>query len=75
MNNTSVDLDFEPIDAIFVMYKNWKGVTAERHLRPITAWYGVSDFHKEEGPQWFMRAFDLEKSMVRDFAMKDMVPV
>jgi len=53
------------------VYKNWKNETNIRSVIPEKMWYGSTDFHKEE--QWFLKAFDIEKSADRDFAVKDII--
>ena len=53
------------------IYKNWKGETSVRTVRPVEIWYGESDFHK--GNQWFMKAWDLLKLDDRDFAIMDII--
>lgn len=51
-------------------YKNWRGDTAVRTVIPQNIWYGESQWHS--GFQWFMRAHDIEKGEIRDFALADM---
>lgn len=58
-----------------VRYTNHRKETAERALALQNPWYGVSLFHLEDGPQWFLRAWDLDKEVQRDFALKDLVPL
>lgn len=50
-------------------YTNYRGETAEREVVPMDFWFGESFFHT--GPQWFLKAFDVEKATIRDFAMAD----
>ena len=38
-------------------------------MLPRELWYGATNYHPE--PQWFIRAIDLEKNAVRDFALRD----
>jgi predicted DNA-binding transcriptional regulator YafY len=52
-----------------IVYTNWRGETAERHVRPIKIWFGSTEWHKEA--QWLMRALDVDKKEERDFALKD----
>lgn len=54
-------------------YTNWRGQTAVRRLQAINLWFGVTEWHPE--PQWLLRAADLDREAVRDFALKDMEPV
>ena len=51
-------------------YKNWRGDVATRKVVPDNIWFGESEWH--DGPQWFMRATDVEKGEIRDFALLDM---
>ena len=67
-------LPFDMRGPIRVRYTNWRGETADRHLMPTSLWFGSTEWHSE--PQWLMKAVDLEKGgAVRDFALKDMVPI
>jgi len=52
-----------------VIYKNWRGETAERHILPIRIWFGQTEWHPND--QWFLTALDLDKKVERDFALKD----
>lgn len=56
-------------ESIKIIYTNWRGETAERHIKPIRIWFGSTEWHKEE--QWLLRAIDLDKKVERDFALKD----
>lgn len=55
---------------MLVTYTNHRGEKRERSVVPDCLWYGVSPFH--EGPQWFVRVWDNEKSAERDYALKDL---
>ena len=50
-------------------YKNYRGETSIRVVRPIMIAFGTTDFHPE--PQWLLYAWDLNKAAERVFAMKD----
>ncbi|SNY93405.1 hypothetical protein SAMN04515647_3700 [Cohaesibacter sp. ES.047] len=50
-------------------YTNWRGVTSIRKVEPIFIWCGRTEWHPD--PQWFLKAFDLEKNEMRDFALAD----
>jgi predicted DNA-binding transcriptional regulator YafY len=50
-------------------YTNWRGETAERAVVPSSIEFGATEYHSE--PQWLLKAWDLDKQAVRDFAMKD----
>jgi hypothetical protein len=51
------------------IYKNWRGETRERHVRPIGYDYGSNEWHPE--PQWFLVGIDTETGEKRNFALKD----
>lgn len=68
---TGIDLKLG--EAIHVRYTNWRGETAPRHLYPVKIWFGSTEWHTE--PQWLVKASDLTTGNIRDFALKDMVPV
>lgn len=51
------------------IYKNHRGVSARRAVRPFGFWYGKSDYHADTG--LFLKAYDWEKSDTRDFAVRD----
>ena len=52
-----------------IVYTNYKGATGTRHVIPIEILFGHNEWHTED--QWLMRAFDIEKSAERTFALKD----
>lgn len=56
-----------------IAYTNHRGERAVRRIIPWDVWFGTTDWHPE--PQWFLRAFDLDKNDKRDFALKDFGPV
>lgn len=56
-----------------VMYTNWKGVTRERTIVAKELYLGQTEYHPDE--QWILRAVDLEKDEVRDFALADLRPL
>lgn len=51
-----------------MLYTNWRKEQAWRLILPIKMWFGQSEYHLD-GPQWFVRAFDIEKQEMRDFAL------
>lgn len=53
-------------------YRNWRGETATRSVRPIGVRFGSSQWHRT--PQWLLRAFDLNKNEEREFALSGMSP-
>lgn len=55
-------------ESVRLTYTNYRGERRERHIRPISLWYGVSPWHV--GPQWVVAAEDLEDGgRVKDFAL------
>ena len=56
---------------IEIKYKNWKGKVSNRIITPIKLRYGESEFHK--GNQWILKAWDINKSAVREFAINDIL--
>lgn len=52
-----------------IMYTNYKGERAARHVIPMGLEYGHNQWHPE--PQWFLRVFDLDKMAERTYAIKD----
>lgn len=56
---------------IEVLYTNYRGETRNRKIDPLFMWFGTSEHH--EGNQWFLHAEDVDRSVIRDFALKDCV--
>lgn len=52
-------------------YKNWQGKKTARRVEPIKVWYGKTKWHNKK--QWFLKAGDVDKNEVRDFAVKDII--
>lgn len=52
-------------------YINYKGVRSTRRVQPIEIRFGKTEWHNN--PQWLLKAFDLDKNAVREFAIKDIV--
>ena len=50
-------------------YKNWRGEVSVRRLRPISFWYGSTEWHP--APGLMLKAFDLDKNEDRDFCVAD----
>jgi hypothetical protein len=51
------------------MYKNWRGETSRRRVLPSMFYFGSTEWHNK--PQWFLRAFDLDKREMRNFAFDE----
>lgn len=58
-----------PNQSVRIIYTNWRDETAERRIEPVRIWFGSTEWHKD--PQWLLQAKDLEKNVLRDFALKD----
>ena len=54
---------------VTISYKNWKGVCSWRRILPLEIWFGMTKWHPKQ--QYFLKAQDLNKNEVRDFAMSD----
>lgn len=54
---------------VIIDYTNHRGERGERRIRPVGMWYGDTEWHRD--PQWLIDAIDLDKSVSRTFAMKD----
>lgn len=57
-----------------IRYTNHSGKTFDRWIVPIRRWYGRSDYHPPND-QWFMKAWDVAKDDVRDFAISGIVDI
>jgi predicted DNA-binding transcriptional regulator YafY len=53
-------------------YTNYRGEVSLRRVRPISVWVGLTAWHPSE--QRFLKALDLDKNEVRDFALTDAFP-
>lgn len=54
---------------VTIDYTNWRGVRSQRRIQPRVLHWGQSEYHPE--PQFLLRAWDVEKRAMREFAMKD----
>jgi hypothetical protein len=58
-------------------YRNHRGEVGERRVCTeagadgLCVWYGSTEWHPER--QWFLRAIDVDKGELRDFAMADIL--
>ncbi len=57
------------IEPTRMLYSNWRGETAQRRIIPIRLWLGSTEWHPEPG--WLLRALDVDKDAMRDFALSD----
>lgn len=53
-----------------IIYTNYKDVTSDRRIKPIKIHYGKTKWHDR---QWLLRAYDLDKQAIRDFALRDIL--
>ena len=68
-NEVVVRSDNEEDKIVEILYTNWKGETAIRHIVPKDIFFGSTEWHKEE--QWLLNAFDVDKQADRACAIKD----
>lgn len=52
---------------VLIDYTNWRGERGVRRIRPLSIWFGATEFHPH--PQHLLRAIDVAKDAERDFAM------
>lgn len=72
LNEQPLDLkEFKKKKWVKFEYTNYKGETAWRHVEPIEIRFGATEWHKE--PQWLLKALDLDKKAIREFALKDIL--
>lgn len=63
----SIEVDKKRV--VSIVYTNWKGETRVRKIVPESVWFGKTEWHAED--QWLLKALDVEKNAMRDFAMRD----
>lgn len=56
-------------DALWIDYTNWRGERGVRQIRPCDLTWGSNTYHRE--PQWLLRAWDVERQAIREFAFRD----
>lgn len=52
-----------PVEAVEIVYVNWRGEQAVRSIVPMRIHFGTSPWHAE--PQWLLHAQDLDKGVDR----------
>lgn len=62
-------LSYDPHKTIRIVYKNYRGETAQREVVPKRVWFGATEWHPEE--QWLLDAIDIKKGAERSFALRD----
>ena len=81
MKKSGLDLTVKDIQSLMqqlsikFIYKNYKGVIAERHVAPKNIFYGGSDYHSGQGDKLFLSAYDLEKETTRHFLIEDIIKI
>ena len=81
MKKSGLELTVEDIQSLMqqlsikFIYKNYKGVVAERHVAPKNIFYGGSDYHSGQGDKLFLSGFDLEKETTRHFLIEDIIEI
>lgn len=56
-------------DTVWIDYTNHRGERGIRHVRPLGIEFHSTEWHP--APQWLLSAFDMDKLVWRNFAMKD----
>lgn len=66
--------DIPSAEPIAILYENWRGETAVRHIVVggedtdcSALWFGLNEWHRV--PQYLLSAWDVEKAAYRDFAL------
>lgn len=57
-------------EAMTVRYTNYRGEESVRRIAPQRYWYGSTKWHPQ--PQWLVDALDVDRNVVRSFALRDM---
>ena len=58
-------------ETVQILYRNYRGETNMRRVRPSRIWFGATAWHPEA--QWLMDAVDLDKGAERSFALCDIL--
>lgn len=66
------DVEFVPVHPLTFTYRNWKGEVSVRRVQPIEIRFAATSWHPV--PQYLLRAFDVDKGEIRDFAWVDISP-
>lgn len=54
---------------VVIDYTNYRGERSERRIIPISIKYEYNEWHPDK--QWLLSAYDLDKGVLRFFAMAD----
>ncbi len=58
-------------EVLTITYRNHRDEIAERHIIPQRVWFGTTEWYPD--PQWLLSAWDKDREVERDFAMKRML--
>lgn len=64
-----MEINRENMTPIAMLYTNHRGEISIRNVTPILIDFGSSEWHPD--PQWLMSAYDNDKRVHREFAVKD----
>ncbi len=59
----------DPRENVLIDYTNYRGERRQRLIRPLSTTFENSAYHPDT--QWILTAVDVERGVVREFAMKD----
>ena len=59
----------DSLSPIGVLYRNYRGEVAERHITPLSVRFGVSEHHTT--PQWLLQCWDHDRQAERTYALRD----
>lgn len=66
------EVQYLPAHPLTFTYRNYRGEVSQRRVLPIRIHFGSTRCHSI--PQYLLRALDLDKEEIRDFAWKDISP-
>jgi len=67
----SIPAEAVTAEPLTFVYRNWRGIVAERRVIPQGVRWGSTEWHPE--PQWLLLALDADKGEAREFAMRDIL--
>lgn len=67
--NTLSIISSQQSQVVTFSYTNYKGILSNRSVQPIEIRFGSTEWHQDA--QWLLKAFDLDKNDIREFAVKD----
>lgn len=57
-----------PNQEVTILYTNWRGETAMRHIQPLRVAFENNEWHPKS--QWLLYAIDIDKGAERTFAIE-----